>query len=198
MSGFVLGGGVTGLAAGMASGFTVLEAAAAPGGICASYYMRPDGTARLSARPPDEECYRFELGGGHWLFGGEPETLAVLRKLVPLASYERRASAFFPARGLHVPYPVQHHAALLGVSAALPAAKAPAPTVTLRDWLEASFGAALCGEFFFPFHELYTDGLYHRIAPQDAYKSPQRATDRGYNAEFLYPLDGFDAVASAM
>jgi protoporphyrinogen oxidase len=54
----------------------------------------------------------------------------------------------------------------------------------------------LCEQFFFPFHELYTAGLYHRIAPQDAYKSP--TTGAGYNGEFLYPLSGLDALARAM
>jgi hypothetical protein len=33
----ILGAGMTGLAAGMASGLPVLEAAAHPGGICCSY-----------------------------------------------------------------------------------------------------------------------------------------------------------------
>src|ERR1700730_8245413 len=55
--GFVVGGGMTGLAAGMASGFTVLEGRGCPGGMCASYLK--DG-------------YAFEIGGGHWIFGGDP------------------------------------------------------------------------------------------------------------------------------
>ena len=49
---------------------------------------------------------------------------------------------------------------------------------TMRDWLLASFGPTLCDAFFFPFHERYTAGLYERIAPQDADKSPTPAAHR--------------------
>ncbi len=68
----ILGAGVTGLAAGYASGLPVYEAASAPGGICSSYYVRPGSTQRLSQAPADGEAYRFEIGGGHWIFGGDP------------------------------------------------------------------------------------------------------------------------------
>ena len=40
----ILGGGMTGLAAGMTSGGPVYEASNAPGGICSSYYVRPGFT----------------------------------------------------------------------------------------------------------------------------------------------------------
>ena len=41
MTSYILGGGITGLAAGLSSGLPVLEAAPEPGGICSSYYVRP-------------------------------------------------------------------------------------------------------------------------------------------------------------
>src|SRR5690606_14021821 len=44
---YILGGGVTGLAAGITAGLPVLEAAAQPGGICSSYYVRPGSETRL-------------------------------------------------------------------------------------------------------------------------------------------------------
>jgi hypothetical protein len=62
---------MTGLAAGMASGWPVFEAAESPGGICSSYYVRPHTDVRLPALPADGEAYHFELGGGHWIFGGD-------------------------------------------------------------------------------------------------------------------------------
>ena len=61
MSRWIIGGGMTGLATGMASGFGVLERLDHPGGICASY---------------ERDGYRFELGGGHWIFGGDPTSPA--------------------------------------------------------------------------------------------------------------------------
>ncbi len=57
----ILGGGVTGLAAGYASGVPVCEARPEPGGLCASYYASAGGAGH---------AYRFEVGGGHWIFGG--------------------------------------------------------------------------------------------------------------------------------
>ena len=80
---------------------------------------------------------------------------------------------------------------------------------TMKEWLEANFGPTLCHLFFFPFHELYTAGLYREIAPQDAYKSPVnlaqairgalgQAAPAGYNVEFVYPVDGLNGLAQRM
>jgi protoporphyrinogen oxidase len=63
--------------------------------------------------------------------------------------------------------------------------------------------------FFYPFHDLYTGGLYDRIAPQDSYKSPVnlslaiqgafgRAEAVGYNVTFLYPEQGLDRLSQLM
>jgi protoporphyrinogen oxidase len=200
LTAFILGAGVTGLAAGMASGLPILEAAETPGGICASYYRRPDSATRLPAAPADGETFRFERGGGHWIFGADPSILSLLNGMRPLTMHRRNASVFFPARQLHVPYPIQNHADLLGADFARRRKEETfgplGAAVTLRDWLEMSFGSSLCREFFYPFHELYTAGLYHRIAPQDAQKSPNAGA--GYNVEFAYPADGLDALIGEM
>src|SRR5271157_1710 len=80
----ILGGGMTGLAAGWASGSPVYEAEEAPGGICSSYYVRPGSRERLHDSPQDGEAYRFEIGGGHWIFGGDPAVLRFIRRLAPV------------------------------------------------------------------------------------------------------------------
>lgn len=205
----VIGAGVTGLAAGIASGGTVLEAAADPGGICSSYYVRPGTTERLARRPDDGDAYRFEVGGGHWIFGGDPEVLALLDDLAPMAVHERRAVVHFASTGATVAYPFQDHVADLDPELAQVAAaerqrltadadEGPAPT-TMADWLHQRFGPALCERFFDPFHQRYTAGLYREIAPQDAYKSPQgQAGPTGYNVTFRYPTAGLDEVARAL
>jgi protoporphyrinogen oxidase len=210
----VLGAGVTGLAAGMASGLPVYEACESPGGICASYYVSPDGQTR-SSRPFDE-CYRFELGGGHWLFGGDRATLALINSLAPCRSYTRRSAVDLGRTTGRVAFPLQHHLAQLGTEIAARALSeiesADAPdraTATMSSWLRAHFGPTLCDLFFDPFHERYTAGLYGRIAPQDQDKSPvQRDAVRagaagesvssGYNQQFVYPVDGLDALTHAM
>jgi len=88
----ILGGGITGLAAGIASGAPVYEREAFAGGICASYYMRRGSPQRLPAAPPDGEAYRFEHGGGHWIFGGDQGVLAMVERLAPCERIARRSS----------------------------------------------------------------------------------------------------------
>jgi len=103
--GIILGAGMTGLAAGLASKWPVYEAREAPGGICSSYYMRPGTDKRLNTAPKDEEAYHFEIGGGHWIFGGDPLIHQFLRSLTPVKAYERRSGVFLPEKNLVVPYP---------------------------------------------------------------------------------------------
>ncbi len=210
----ILGGGVTGLAAGMASGFPVYEARPVTGGICSSYYMRPGSTQRLTADPHEGDVYRFEYGGGHWIFGGDPAVLGLIAALAPTRSYARKSSVYFPDRDLYAPYPLQNHLHALGTDIASKAvaeivAASQARPRTMADWLEQSFGPTLLDLFFGPFHELYTAGLWRRIAPQDAYKSPAdvqlviqgamgEAPAVGYNVTFVYPVDGLNVLAARM
>jgi protoporphyrinogen oxidase len=160
----ILGGGMTGLAAGWASGLPVYEAEAAPGGICSSYYLRPGTQERLAQSPPDQEAYRFEIGGGHWIFGGDPAVLRLIRTLAPATAYERKSSVFFPDQNLYVPYPLQNHLGRLGKELRTRALVEILTTPkgkfrTMADWLVQSFGPTLTESFFGPFHELYTAGL---------------------------------------
>lgn len=206
----ILGGGVTGLAAGLASGETVFEATEAPGGICSSYYVRPGSRQRLHTVPADGEAYRFEIGGGHWIFGGDPAVLRFLSDLAPMECYARRSSVYFHERDAYVPFPLQDNLRFLPqdiVTQSLAEMARPTGSFrTMKEWLEANFGPTLCRLFFFPFHELYTAGLYGEIAPQDAYKSPVnlaqvvrgafgQAVAAGYNVKFVYPIDGLNALA---
>jgi protoporphyrinogen oxidase len=207
----VLGGGMTGLAAGFASHRPVFEAEANAGGICSSYYVRPNSAHRLGVAPADGEAYRFEIGGGHWIFGGDPVLTRFLRSLTPVKSYPRLSSVFFPERDLYVPYPLQNHLSYLPqdirVKALTEMLTGPKgnPT-TMADSLRQSFGPTLTEMFFGPFHELYTAGLWTRIAPQDGYKTPvdaslairgayERTPAVGYNATFLYPDHGLDTLS---
>lgn len=214
MKTLILGGGVTGLAAGMTSGLPVFEAVAAPGGICSSYYVRPGETQRLPETPEDEEAYRFEIGGGHWIFGGDPIVLQFISDLTPVRRYARKSGVWFPGKELYIPYPLQNHLRYFPealVSRALREMSQPrqGPYKTMHDWLLGSFGPTLCETFFVPFHELYTAGLYRTIAPQDAYKSPvnlsaviqgifEQTHSAGYNVTYLYPREGLNTLAQRM
>ena len=206
----VLGAGVTGLGAGLIAGCPVYEAAPLPGGICTSYYMTEHG-AKSALRTNDREDYRFEIGGGHWIFGGDSEVRKVFERYATFREYERRSSVYLPKYGTFVPYPLQDHIDALPQEVQL-AIEAEHQIIsnhqpaTMQEWLRQSFGDTLCGEFFEPFHDLYTAGFYTQIAPQDAYKTPNPAktntstSERGYNARFIYPTKGlsdlFTRIAS--
>lgn len=213
---YILGAGITGLAAGFTSGLTIFEAEQRPGGICSSYYIRPGNNKRLLSSPKDGEAFRFEIGGGHWIFGSDPLVLRFIKSLCHIKFYTRKSAVYFPDRDLLIPYPIQNHLRYLGKEIAVKAliemiegAQCKHPVKTFADWLQANFGNILCELFFFPFHDLYTAGLYKEIAPQDAYKSPvdlsiiikgafDDAPPVGYNVNFIYPLEGLDTLVKRM
>jgi len=213
----ILGAGMTGLAAGLVSGLPILEASEFPGGICSSYYLRPNSSQRLHVAPRDGNAYRFEIGGGHWIFGGDPVVLRLVRSLVEVRTYVRKSTVYFPDRELVVPYPIQNHLRYFGTDLAVRALREMTEALsavsrtrrTMADWLRESFGPTLCELFFDSFHDLYTAGLWKRIRPQDGYKSPVNlslaiqgafgdAPPVGYNATFVYPAEGLNTLAQRM
>lgn len=213
----ILGAGMSGLAAGISSQLPVLEANHYPGGICTSYYMRPGDAMRyLSTNPEDPPSYRFEFGGGHWIFGGETLISQFISSLVDIRSYSRISSVFFSDRMLFVPYPIQHHVKVFGLGMAAKAlfelvkAKCSKSTsLTMAESLRDTFGPTLCELFFEPFHERYTVGLWRKVAPMDLHKSPINlfsavrgafgaTISDGYNQKFIYPTKGLDTLARKM
>jgi protoporphyrinogen oxidase len=206
----ILGAGMTGIAAGFASGLPVFEASDAPGGICSSYYIRPQSQDHMIRAPDDGEAYRFEIGGGHWIFGGDPAVLRFMSTFSPVKKYVRSSSVYFKEKKLYVPYPLQNHLRYFDQGIATQAltemSSAQGPFRTMKEWLEQSFGSILCDLFFSPFHKLYTSGLYDCIAPQDAYKSPVdlslaiqgaliNTPHVGYNVTFSYPEEDLNTLA---
>src|SRR4051812_45236166 len=201
----ILGGGVTGLAAGVAGAGEIYEATPYPGGICSSYYVRPGTSERLHEPPADDQAYRFEIGGGHWIFGGDPAVIRFINDLTPTESYARSSSVYLPDLKLYAPFPIQNHLRNLGPEIARKALEEmthpSGEQTTMKDWLCRNFGRTLFDLFFDGFNRLYTAGLYDRIAPQDAYKSPvdlklvqrgatSEAPPVGYNTQYLYPIEG--------
>jgi len=211
-----LGAGVTGLTVGLSSRLPVYEAGEVPGGICSSYYIRPMESKRLYTLPSNDEVYRFEIGGGHWIFGADSAVLHFISRLTPTKSYTRRSSVYFPDKDLLVPYPIQNHLSYLGKEVATQvineiwsASRSDNSLTTMAEWIRAVFGKTLCRLFFEPFHDLYTARLWQQIAPQDTYKSPidlscvirgmfSQAHPVGYNATFVYPVEGLSSLARRM
>ena len=213
----VLGAGLSGLGASLASGFPVYEATDQPGGVCHSYYL-DEGHVRRNPDVGDVcQCFRFEPAGGHWLFGVSAASRKKLEGFCPLKEYARRAAVFFPQSGALVPYPLQDCLRYFEDTlrdrilheVCSERSGIPQPSGSFKDWLLANFGRTLCDLFFFPFNEQYTCGLYADIAPQDLYKSVvdkermrrgafEDSPSHGYNSVFLYPSGGLDRLVRAM
>lgn len=202
---------MTGLSAGYVSGLPVYEKFDFPGGICSSYYIRPGGKRRNMQMVDDNESYRFEIGGGHWIFGGDERVYKFLKNFVTLKQYSRKSSVYFNQEKLFIPYPIQNHLRFLDdvtvkrAITEMTERRERRGVHTMRDWLRNGFGPTLCELFFYPFHELYTAGLYSRIAPQDSYKTPidlqsvlqgaiNDVSPVGYNATFVYPEGGLNLL----
>lgn len=209
----ILGAGITGLSAGISTGKQIYEANGIPGGICASYYVNSEGKRSYSRK--DDETYRFEVGGGHWIFGADDSVLDFINNLSPVKSYERKSAVYFPDWDLYVPYPLQNHLSYLPKDIGEKAldeimqSDHSKDALIMADWLELHFGKTLCELFFFPFHELYTAGLFTQIEPQDKYKTPvnkeqiikgfkEKTLPVGYNATFVYPERGLDDLMRKM
>ncbi|MFT7637836.1 MAG: protoporphyrinogen oxidase, partial [Candidatus Omnitrophota bacterium] len=206
----VLGGGITGISAGYKQPDTaVYEAKDVSGGICASYYITPTEPDQIHYdRIIGEEDYRFELGGGHWVFGGNASTLDFIHNLTPMQRYERKASVYLPDADLFVPYPIQNHLYALGKPLATKiyeelSSPSNMKIATMQDWLMHHFGPTLNTIFFKPFHDLYTANLTNQIVPQDPNKTPldlkaiklglrSKTPNAGYNTTFLYPKNGLN------
>lgn len=179
------------MAAGIKTGAPIFEANSYPGGICRSY---------------TKNGYRFEAGGGHWIFGNDKSTLNFINSLSPLKIYQRNPAVYFPDKGLYIPYPLQNHLSYLpkeitkkALSEIRNNANKTLPAkATFADWLLANFGKTLCDLFLFPFHQLYTAGLYTKIAPQDKFKTPTNKKNSGYNKIFTYPKRGLANLIEKM
>lgn len=200
----IIGGGFSGLAAAAVSGGVCFEAAARPGGLCATYEL---------------EGFRFEVGGGHWLWGASTGADALLAEFAQMRTYERSAAVYFAESGRLVPFPLQEN--LWALDAAVRKASANEldetssasrtidPGQTLDDWLLASFGPTLHQIFFGPFNDRYTAGLSSMIEPADPAKTPidiERVrlgvdgprSSAGYNATFRYPIGGLGNIARGL
>jgi len=205
----ILGSGITGLSVGLKLGNNIYESCSFPGGISTSYYISSKG--EKSYQKSKEELYHFEIGGGHWIFGADNEILNFINSLSPVKSYNRKSAVYFPDTEIYVPYPIQNHLYYLpeeikekALKEILRNSQKKVDTVlTMADYLELNFGKTLCEIFFFPFHKLYTDGLFTEIAPQDKFKTPidknlilegskGKTISVGYNATFVYPKNGLD------
>lgn len=212
----ILGGGMSGLAAGLASGAQVYEAGPRAGGLCASYYVAPGGTLRQFQPPPDGDAYRFEIGGGHWIWGCDGLVERFVSSLASLESYTRKAGVYLAASRQYAAFPLQYHLNALGNEVAgralaemVEGAARPGHGESMRAWYHSRFGSTLEQLFFASFQSLYTAGLWEEIAPEDGDKSPLDLPrvisgalgllpPAGYNARFLYPREGLGALAEKM
>lgn len=205
----ILGAGFSGLGAGYQTNIPIFEASDASGGICRSYYR---SSKKISETTSNSKGFRFEVGGGHWIFDKNPNVLNIFSSLVSMQRYQKRSSVWIASLGLKIPTPIQRNIDYFPKKIAdqiLSELRALNPSnlrasKTMEEWLMSQFGPTLCKYFFFPFHEKYTAGLYRWIAPQDEYKTPNSKNavrDKGnitYNDIFYYPDQGLNELANRL
>jgi protoporphyrinogen oxidase len=210
----VLGGGVTGLAAGTAlaaagENFLVLEREAEPGGWCRSIVARK---------------YVFDMSG-HFLHVSSPDMREWILGVpgVPWREVERDARVLLD--GVLTPYPFQVH--LKGRPAAFvsrcladfaaerirAAVHGERPPEHFAGWLMQRFGKSMCEAFFFPYNrKMWRTPLTKLGYEWTGWSVPVPRFDdllagtsgeirqgMGYNARFFYPArGGIGALASAL
>jgi protoporphyrinogen oxidase len=214
---YILGAGMSGLGAALSLKVPIFEAKLKPGGICHSIYIDETGVLHDPVSNDVSSCFRFEPAGGHFIFSTHASTLKRLNHYASFKSYEREAIVFFPEQNWIVPFPIQEHLGYLDAELRnqildeiiTSKAELENSCITFKQWLLNHFGPTLCDLFFFPFNERYTAGLFKKIAPQDAYKSPidldrilagshRDCQKHGYNSIFHYPEGGLDKLVRAL
>ncbi|MBI5577187.1 MAG: FAD-dependent oxidoreductase [Deltaproteobacteria bacterium] len=201
----VLGGGVTGLAAGTAlqaagAEFLVLEKEAEPGGWCRSF---------------SSGGYAFDLSG-HFLHLSDPAAKSFILDVpgVPWQKVERDARVWL--REVLTPYPFQVH--LKGHDPAFvrrcladfaserirDAISGEGTPGNLAEWLIRRFGKAMCEAFFYPYNRKMWRAPLSKLGHEwtgwsvpvprfeDLLEGASGGIHKGmgYNAEFYYPRRG--------
>lgn len=133
------------MAAGIKTGFPILEATNHAGGIC-RYYQK--------------NGYEFSTGGPHWIFGGG-KGLDYIKSQVEIEEYPRNAGVYYNHT---FPYPIQATSQRENLS----------KEGTLKRWLSDNFSLAECNLFFNPFNEKYTSGMYEEILQSESQKTPRK------------------------
>ncbi len=149
----ILGAGMTGLAAGLASGFPIFEKKSEAGGICSSYYINPSTGETVRDDNKKEDSYRFERGGGHWIHVRDSSMVALISGLVPVRSYSRKAAVYFVQKGQYVPYPLQDNLAYIDKEMAIQAVEEM-----------ANSGNKTCSTMKKSIQQVFTRISRHRIA----------------------------------
>lgn len=208
----ILGAGISGISCGYKSNFKIFESKEYVGGISTSYYISSDNRKYFYKK--NDNCYEFGLCGGRWIWGTDLKVFNFINSLSSSKTYKRNIAVYFSEMDRYVPYPIQNHLLYL------PEIKQKALNEILNsnndktsnsfaDWLEINFGKTLCELFFFPFHQLYTSGLYVKIAPCDQFKIPlnkelilkgayEKTPSVGYNKTFIYPEKGLDNLTQKL
>jgi len=186
----IIGGGVTGMAAAIASGGTILEAGDRLGGLAVCDVR--DG---------------YVLGySGHWLFGGSHVGRALIRSLVLCREAEKETYVWY--MGKYVPAPIQSNVGILENASRIYSEIATKSNVEARNFahfLHMAYGDTLYRTFFWPFNDKYTCGMMHEVEPMHSRNAIPTLESllRGrqvstYNDKFMYAVGGIQQLVDEM
>jgi len=212
----IVGGGITGLFAGVTTGAPIYERNSYPGGLLSSYCININTGEKKHCKHREDYDALFELGGGHWLWGLDKNVTIyrILTRFSRFKQYQRRSAVYLTDYDLLIPYPLQYHvgylpkdlrdAALEDIIAARRNLKSlnDHSKLTFAEFLKLSFGETLYKIFFEPYNYSYTAGLLYEVAPPRKMKIPNdldiilrgskenARSFTGYNTYFYYPVIG--------
>jgi protoporphyrinogen oxidase len=191
----ILGAGLSGMSVAqhLKKDYAIFEKEGACGGLC---------------RSRQKGGFTFDIAG-HLLHFKDKRNLSFVQKLLGDNCQRHERDSWVWSHGRFIPYPFQSNLPQLpdrvardcfaGLKRVRHTKKKISGATDLESWFRATFGPGICRHFLFPYNrkfwhyplkDIRADGVSRWIPP---------AAQRGYNAEFWYPVKGgIQSLANAL
>lgn len=191
----ILGAGLSGMSVAhhLKKDYEIFEKEEVCGGLC---------------RSRQKGGFTFDIAG-HLLHFRDKKNLGFVRGLLGDNCRRHKRDSWVWAQDRFIPYPFQSNFEKLpgriagecraGLNRALRAKKKTPGALDLESWLRVSFGPGICRHFLFPYNRKFWHYPLKDIRADGVSRWIPSAAQRGYNAEFWYPVTGgIQSLANAL